>query len=227
MTRRFPDLGIVVPALNAAASLPATLRALDGAARDVVVVDGGSTDGTQACARAAGARLLTAPHGRGTQLAVGAAAVAGGWLLFVHADSRPQPGWEEAVGAFMSRRDDPARAAVFRLAVDLPGRGARRLERFVAWRSRVPGLPYGDQGLLIPRTLYDGIGGFRPLVLMEDVDIVRRLGRRRLVVLDADMLTSGERYRRHGIAARGLVNLGCLGLYFLGVPPRLIARLYG
>lgn len=224
---RFPGLAAVVPTLNASASLPATLGALAGVAGDVVVADGGSTDATCARALAAGARVVKAPRGRGPQLAAGAAAATGDWLLFVHADSRPQDGWQAAAGAFFGRPDAAARAAVFRLAIDLPGRPARRLERMVAWRTRALGLPYGDQGLLISRRLYEEVGGFRPLVLMEDVDMARRLGRKRLLMLDAEMLTSGARYRRSGIVGRAAFNLGCLGLYFLGVPPRLIARLYG
>ena len=222
---RFPDLGVVIPALNATASLPATLRAVAGAAGDLVVVDGGSRDGSVDAARAGGARAIRAPRGRGTQLAAGAAAVSGAWLLFLHADSRPLAGWEDAAGAFMRRPDALARAAAFRLAIDLPGRAARRLERFANWRSRALALPWGDQGLLISRALYETVGGFRPMPLMEDVDMARRLGRR-LVPLDAAVLTSGARYRRRGVTARGLFNLGCLGLYFLGAPPRLIARLY-
>ena len=222
---RFPDLGIVIPTLNAGAALGPALRAVAGVAGDVVAVDGGSTDDTLERLRAARIRIATAPRGRGTQLAAGAAAVRGDWVLFLHADSRPGSGWLEAAGAFMSGDDARRRAAAFRLALDLPGRAARRLERAVAWRCRVLGLPYGDQGLLISRRLYDEVGGFRPMPLMEDVDMARRLGRRRIVMLDAEMLTSGERYRG-GVAARGSFNLGCLGLYFLGVPPRVLARLY-
>lgn len=223
---RFPSLAIVIPALNAAETLPGVLRAVAGAAGETVAVDGGSTDATRAVARAAGARVVAAPRGRGTQLAAGAAAAKGDWLFFLHADSRPQPGWREAAAAFMARPDAAERAAAFRFAVDLPGRAARRLERAVAWRVRVLGLPYGDQGLLISRALYGRVGGFAPVPLMEDVDMARRLGRRRIALLDAAVLTSGRRYRR-GVARRAAFNLFCLALYFAGVPPRRIARLYG
>ena len=94
-------------------------------------------------------------------------------------------------------------------------------------RSRFLALPYGDQGLLIARRLYDAVGGFAPLPLMEDVDLVRRLGRRRLVRIGARCVASARRYRRDGFVRRPLRNLLCLLLYFIGVPPARIVRLYG
>jgi hypothetical protein len=103
----------------------------------------------------------------------------------------------------------------------------RLVEWLVAMRCRLLALPYGDQGLLISRNLYNRIGGFRPLPLMEDVDLVRRLKRSELVMLKSRAVTSGERYRREGYLARSLRNLGCVLLYYLRVPPRVLARLYG
>ena len=220
------SLGVVIPTLNAGATLAATLDAVRGVA-EVVVADGGSTDDTRAVAQAAGARVVEAAGGRGAQLAAGARAVRGGWLMFLHADTVPQPGWREAAAAFMARSENRERAAVFAYATELDGRAARRLEAYVAWRTRALGLPYGDQGLLIARAFYDRLGGFRSLPIMEDVDMVRRIGRARLVVLAARALTSGRRYRRAGVVPRGARNLACLALYLLGVPPRLIQRLYG
>ncbi len=218
-------VSVVIPTLNAAETLPTTLAALGAA--EVVVADGGSSDGTVALADAAGAGVVRAPTGRGPQLAAGAEAASGKWLLFLHADTVPQGEWLDDVAAFVAAPGNARRAAAFRFAIDLPGAGARRLERWVAWRSRVLALPYGDQALLIATPFYREIGGYCPLPLMEDVDLVRRIGRARLVMLASAMLTSGRRYRRSGLARRGLRNLACLGLYFLGLPPRLIARLYG
>jgi hypothetical protein len=119
------------------------------------------------------------------------------------------------------------RAAYFAFALDDPSPEARRLERLVAWRCRALALPYGDQGLLVSRALYDAAGGFRPLPLMEDVDFVRRLGRRRLAALPPAAVTSAERWRREGWRRRSARNLACLSLWFLGVPPGAIKRLYG
>jgi rSAM/selenodomain-associated transferase 2 len=222
-------VSVVIPTLNAAGTLPATLAMLRGTAsvREVIVADGGSSDGTAAQARAARARIMVAPRGRGSQLAAGAAAATGDWLLFLHADCRPEPGWEDAVAAFLAASKAQKRAGYFDLALDDPAPAARRLERIVAWRCRALALPYGDQGLLIARTLYDAVGGFRPLPLMEDVDLVRRLGRRRLTRIGACCLASALRYRRDGYLRRPLRNLLCLSLYFAHVPPERIARLYG
>jgi rSAM/selenodomain-associated transferase 2 len=217
-------LSVIIPALNAAADLSATLAALGGTPGEVLVVDGGSGDGTQEVAAAFGARVLVAPRGRGGQLAAGVAAARWPWLLLLHADTRLDPDWAAAATAHM--RGDPDRAAYFRFALDSDDRRARRLERLVAWRCRALALPYGDQGLLVHRDLLRAVGGVRPLPLMEDVDLVRRLGGHRLVGLEAAAVTSAEKWRRDGWYRRSARNLACLSLYFAGVPPRLIARLY-
>ena len=225
-------LSVVIPTLDAAAALPGCLATLAPARRaglvdQVVVADGGSGDATRTLARQAGAVVVASPPGRGRQLAAGARAAAGDWLLFLHADTRLAPGWESAVRAFRDRPAAAERAGVFHLAFDEVSRGAARTAALANWRTRRLGLPYGDQGLLIARTLYDSLGGFPDLPLMEDVALARRLGRRRLILLDATAVTSAARYRRDGWWRRSLQNLAVLGLYVLGLPPRHLKRLYG
>jgi rSAM/selenodomain-associated transferase 2 len=216
-------LAAVIPALNAAAMLPRTLAALGDI--EAVVVDGGSRDGTAAVARTCGVRVVAAPRGRGEQIASGVGATRSAWLLLLHADTVLAPGWAGVAQAHMAAGE--GRAAYFRFALDSADPRARRLERAVAWRCRALALPYGDQGLLVSRALLDAVGGVRPLPLMEDVDLVRRIGRARLVALPVDALTSAARWERDGWWRRSARNLVCLSLWFAGVPPRVIARLYG
>ena|SRR6185312_6430844 len=231
-SRDAPPLSVIIPTLDAAAALAETLTALaegseQGLIREILVADGGSRDATVALAERHGAQVVAAPRGRGAQLAAGGAAASGAWLLFLHADTRLAPGWAAAVAAFIAAGGNAERAGYLRFRLDDASAAARRVEVVVAWRCRVLGLPYGDQGLLVAAPLYRAIGGFRPLPLMEDVDLIRRLGRRRLAALEVDAITSAARYRKGGYVRRPLRNLGCLTLYFLGLPPRVLLRLYG
>jgi hypothetical protein len=146
--------------------------------------------------------------------------------MFLHADCRLDASWESAVAAFIAAAGASGRAGYFDLVLDDPASAARRLERLVAWRCRVLALPYGDQGLLISRALYDAVGGFAPIPLMEDVDLARRLGRRRLAPIGMCCVASAHRYRQGGYWRRPARNLCCLALYFAGLPPARIARLY-
>lgn len=229
-------LAIVIPTLNAAGQLPGCLAALTpGRERDliaeVIVADGGSSDGTAEAAAAAGCRVLQAPRGRGLQLRAGAQAAAEGtappFLLFLHADTRLGEGWAAEAEAFMTETGEAGeRAGFYRLAYDEPGRVARRTAGLANWRARVLGLPYGDQGLLIPRRFYEALGGYPAEPLMEDVALVRRIGRRRLAAFESWAVTSAERYRRGGWLKTALRNLSLLTLYFLGASPAWLARRY-
>jgi rSAM/selenodomain-associated transferase 2 len=229
-------ISVVIPTLNAGPHLGRTLAALvpaavDGVVREVIIADGGSSDATAEIAEEAGATFITAERGRGQQLHAGAKAARSRWLLFLHADTVLQPPWEDEAVRFMRAvelGELPPSAGVFRFALDDSGVWARFLEAGVHLRCLILRLPYGDQGLLIPRTLYDELGGFQPMALMEDVDMARRLGRRRITRLGARALTSPRRYRSGGgWSLRIMRNLACLTLYYLRVPPRYIVKLYG
>jgi rSAM/selenodomain-associated transferase 2 len=223
-------ISVVIPALNAQAHLPATLlslipAALEGLVSEVVVSDGGSADATREIADAAGARVVNVSGGRGPQLRAGAQAASKPWFLFLHADTRLEEGWTTEARRFIAGA--PRHAAAFRFALADRGLRPRLLEGVVAFRCWALRLPYGDQGLLISRALYDTLGGFAPLPLMEDVEFIRRLGRRRLVMLQSAAITSAERFQGEGYLRRSARNLGCLALYLGGVAPERIARLYG
>jgi rSAM/selenodomain-associated transferase 2 len=216
-------ISAVIPTLNAEGSLGACLDALKDA-DELVVVDGGSSDYTIEVAERRGAKLLCAATGRGHQLSAGAEAADGDWLLFVHADTMLEQGWRAEAERHIAAA--PEGAACFRFRLDSRAWQARLIERGVAARVRMLGLPYGDQGLLISRRLYDEVGGYRPMPLFEDVDLVRRLGRKRIHGLDAGAVTSAERWLRDGWLRRSAGNVGLLGLYRLGMSPGRIARLY-
>jgi rSAM/selenodomain-associated transferase 2 len=213
-------LSVIIPTLDAEAFLPECLSRLS-AKDEIIVVDGGSRDRTASIAEAAGARLIVAPKGRGIQLRTGARAAGGDWLLFLHADTRLGTGWREAVEAHIARTGKPA---CFRFRLDDPAWQARLIERGTAIRARLLGLPYGDQGLLVSRVHYGNVGGYREIPLMEDVDLVRRLGGVR--VLPVDAVTSAARWRRGGWFRRSGRNLALLALYRLGASPRRLARRY-
>ncbi len=228
-------ISVIIPTLNAELGLPQTLAALvpaalDGLVREVIVVDGGSTDRTGEIADDAGATILTRGGGRGCQVAAGAEQARFPWLLFLHADTVLEAGWEREAATFMaaidSGRHEPA-AAAFRFALDDSGLRPRLLERLVAARCALLRLPYGDQGLLMPKQLYAEVGGYPAYALMEDVGLVLRLGRRRVGMLRARAVTSAARYRRDGYILRSLRNLACLTLFFLRAPQSVIARVYG
>jgi len=223
-------LSIIIPTLNAQATLATTLEDLLSPSvpgLEVIVVDGGSTDATAHVANEWGVRVIDSAPGRGRQLALGAEHATNEWLLFLHADTRVPSGWVEAVSRFMTEERNVDRAGYFRLGFDDNSRGARRVAALANWRAKAFGLPYGDQGLLIHRALYDAVGGYpRNLNLMEDVELVRRIGPMRLGRLPVAVTTSAAKYKADGWWGRPAKNMVCLGLYLAGAPQGWIERLY-
>jgi rSAM/selenodomain-associated transferase 2 len=227
-------ISVVIPSLNAEDVLGPTLSALvpgavEGLIREAILADGGSTDATAEIAEAAGMEIVRVERGRGSQLRGGADTAKGPWLLFLHADTVLETGWVEQAAHFISRierGERPEAAATFRFALDDEGLMPWLLERLVALRFLLFRLPYGDQGLLIRKSLYQRLGGFPPVPLMEDVAFVRKLKRGELVMLKSRAVTSAQRYQRDGYLARSLRNLCCVLLYFFRVPPKLLQRLY-
>jgi len=220
-------LSIVIPALNAAHTLSATLASLPPLApAETVLVDGGSTDETVSIAEQAGCRIVRSEPGRGRQLSAGADAAHGDWLLFLHADTCLSPEAARDTRTFIRDEVDGTRAACFSLSFQGTHPAARCIASLANWRSRSFGLPYGDQGLLIHRSLYDSVGGYPDQPIMEDVAIVRAIRKARLHIFRSTVTTSAARYQRDGWIKRPLRNLTCLALYFAGISTARINRLY-
>lgn len=221
-------LTVVVPTLNAAGDLPATAAALvagvtEGLIAEMIVTDGGSTDGTPAIAEDLGARLITGPAGRGGQIARGVAAARTDWVLILHADTRLSAGWVAASAAHIV--DAPGRAGYFRLRFRADGVWPRIVADGANLRSRLADLPYGDQGLLLSRRLLDEVGGVPDLPLMEDVVLARRL-RGRLTMLAAEAHTSAAAYEAQGWVRRPAANLLRLARFAAGADPERLAHGY-
>jgi len=221
-------LSIVIPTLNAKSGLRSCLdMATQSPIKyELVVADGGSNDGTVELAQNMGCKLVATPKGRGLQLKAGATAAEGDWLLFLHADTQLEASWGEALISFIAQPNAKQKAAYFTFALNDRSADARRVENMVAWRCENMALPYGDQGLLISRELYNAVGGYEAVPLMEDVGLVRRIGPERLVCLPIKAITSAVRFQKGGYILRPLRNIFCLGLYLLGVSPRTIVKFY-
>jgi rSAM/selenodomain-associated transferase 2 len=219
---RIPSISVVIPALDEEPSVAASIRSVREAT-EVIVVDGGSRDRTAAVAEAEGARVLSSAPGRGAQLDLGARAARGDWLVFLHADTRLEPGWAEALPAL----GPEVVGGAFRLAIDSPRGAYRAIERMVRARVRLLRLPYGDQAIFARRESYARAGGFPHQPLMEDVAFVRRLGALGPLAFPAVRAwTSPRRWERRGVLAATARNWLLITLYALGQPPERLARLY-
>ena len=218
-------ISVIIPTLNAQDTLGPCLTSLmagleAGLIRELIVTDGGSTDATLDLAKEWGAEIVTGTASRGGQLQRGCALARGNWLLVLHADTVLDAGW---VGPVISHLDTH-RAGWFRLAFDRGGLAGDVVAGWANLRSRL-GLPYGDQGVLLPRTLYERVGGYPDQPLMEDVALARALSGK-LTRIDAKARTSPERYQRQGWLRRGSRNLWTLARYFGGASPQNLADSY-
>lgn len=226
-TGRSPIMSVIIPALNEAESIAGVLSMVLGSPlSEVIVVDGGSADGTPRIAAEYGARVLRTAPSRARQMNAGAAAARGEVLLFLHADTYLPAGFEEHVVNAVERPG--AVAGAFELGIDASGWGLRLIERMANWRSRRLHMPYGDQALFLKRALFQDLGGFPEMEIMEDYELVRRLRRRgKIVILGLRVRASARRWLRLGVWKTTLTNQIVILGYHLGVPARLLARLYG
>jgi len=221
------SIAVVIPTLNEATRIDACLAAVrrqmpGGGAADVVVVDGGSIDGTPRLA-ASRARVTNAPRGRGVQLNAGARMTSDDVLLFLHADTTLPAG---AFAAIDSALVDPEIVGgTFRLRFDHDAVALRLYAWCTRFRWRL--LHYGDQGIFVRRATFEALGGFREWPIMEDVDFLARLDAAgRTVLLPLAVITSARRFARHGVVRQQLLNTALMAGYLAGVAPTRLARWY-
>lgn len=218
-------ISVIIPALNEAEQIGATLQQLEGAgAAEIIVVDGGSRDETVQIAESFGAHVLKGPANRGKQQNLGAARAAGEILLFLHADTRLPEDFAEQVRAIL---DEPrAIAGAFRFRLDASGFGISLVECMVAIRCKLFAFPYGDQALFMSREAFEQVGRFADLPVMEDFDLVLRLKRRgRIQIAEGTSVTSARRWREYGLWRVTWKHQLCVLGYYLKISPARLTRL--
>jgi rSAM/selenodomain-associated transferase 2 len=220
-------LAIVIPTLNEEGTLRGNLPLAMAHADEVVVSDGGSTDGTLEVARSLGARTVCGPACRGGQLNRGAAATDAEVLLFLHADTVLPKGAGEAIKKAVAAGSP---GGAFLIRFDLDGFVYRLGGRVVNLRTKLAFTPLGDQAQFVTRDGFRELGGFREWPILEDLDFAKRMrqrwGRRRLAVLEDPVVTSSRRFDRQGPARTVALNWLIWLLFALGVSPHRLARLY-
>ncbi len=218
-------ISVIIPTFNEAKVID---RALAGLSRigglELIVVDGGSTDGTQALAQAYG-KVVIAQPGRARQMNEGARHAVGEILLFLHADSVLSA--EALAGIEEALRDPDVVGGAFRLGIDTDRWALRLLIALANWRTRITGIPYGDQGIFVRCSLFKALGGFPNQPLMEDLEFSRRLKRAgRVVILPETIRTSSRRWDHEGIGTNTFRNQMLVLFYFLGIPVDWLAHWY-
>jgi rSAM/selenodomain-associated transferase 2/rSAM/selenodomain-associated transferase 1 len=220
------QVSVIIPALNEAHQIAETIRAVRSSqCHQVIVVDGGSTDSTLQRAKEAGASVLVSNPGRARQMNAGAVRADGGSLLFLHADTLVPALWAEVVARTLRAPGVAAGAFRFRIAGNFPGKTL--IEWGTGVRARWLQRPYGDQGLFLTRALFEEMGGFADLPIMEDYEFTARLRRHgRIVTVKEPALTSGRRWQTLGVLRTILRNQWMLAGYHLGVAPQRLAARY-
>ena len=223
-----PDISIIVPVLNEAAVLPDFLEQLVAWRRrgdEVIVVDGGSRDASRDIAEPYCDQVISAQRGRATQLNAGARIAHGRILWFVHADTKISPSARSALLGVCAQD-----SAWGRFDVGIEDRGGifRAIESSMNMRSRVTGIATGDQGIFVRRELFDAVGGFRSIALMEDIELSKSLrGRAKPHCLGRLLTTSSRRWRERGVLKTVLTMWGLRLAWCAGVSPERLAQIYG
>lgn len=230
MTNREFRISVIIPVFCEQAVINETIAAVrrlrGGDAAEIIVVDGGAGGETLAAIRDAGIQKVRSEKGRGRQLNRGAAGARGDVLLFLHADTVLPPAAFERIAEAL--RDDGCVGGAFDLRIDSRRAGFRAIETVANLRSRVTRIPYGDQAIFIRASCFRGLGGFKEIPIMEEVDLMRRIKRQglRIFIFREPALTSARRWEKEGLLFGTLRNWFLMALYLCGVPPERLDRFY-
>ncbi len=222
-----PIISIIIPVFNEATTIVKTLERLkDDVGVDLIVVDGGSQDNTVELAKQMGVKVISSPlPGRAQQMNIGATAARGDILLFLHADTQLPQNYQKILQMTLAK--EKVIAGAFELAIDGQQWSLRLVEKMVNWRSRLCSLPYGDQAIFLEKRIFQDLGGFADLSIMEDFEFVQRLKRRgKIAIAPVAVLTSGRRWQKLGVFKTTLINQLVIFGYYLGISPARLRHFY-
>ncbi|MDJ1173156.1 TIGR04283 family arsenosugar biosynthesis glycosyltransferase [Roseofilum capinflatum] len=219
-------ISVIIPVLNEADRILSTVaRVKQGKEVEIIVVDGGSTDGTVECLKQEGIEVIQTSPGRGHQMNEGARKARGDYLLFLHGDTQLSADYDRWVGDILQQPGVVAGA--FELAIEGENWGYRVVEWGVRWRSHLFQLPYGDQAIFLSRATFEQVGGFPELPILEDWRLIQALKSwGKIAIAPLPVVTSARRWQRLGIWRTTAINQGVLIAAFLGVDLHQIARWY-
>jgi rSAM/selenodomain-associated transferase 2 len=218
-------LSIIIPTLNEELMITEVLK-LIGTGAEIIIVDGGSTDKTREIAEELGAKvIISSSKGRAWQMNLGAKTAKGDILLFLHGDTLLPPNYQELIVNTLSQSGIVAGA--FELKIAGEEKSLRLVEKLVNWRSHLLSLPYGDQGIFLKASIFENLGGFPDLPIMEDFELIQRLKKKgKIAIAPAAVITSGRRWQKLGVGKTTLVNQLVILGYYLKIPPRLLKNFY-
>lgn len=228
------QISVIIPVWNEATQIEALLRYLlaTGCCAEIIVADGQSDDGTVALVERFAAQqdtpivpIVSVRRGRGAQMNAGAREAKGDTLFFLHADTFPPAGWHHVIAETVSRPDTAA--GFFSYSLNTASIGLKIIELGVAIRSGVFNLPYGDQGLFLSKKIFQEIGGFAEIPLMEDIEILQRLRRHgKLREASLSVVTSARRFQKYGTLKTFTKDALISAAFHAKVSPHVLARFY-
>ncbi|NEQ72848.1 MAG: glycosyltransferase family 2 protein [Okeania sp. SIO2C9] len=222
------SISIIIPVLNEVSTITQTISTAQTAKDkdiEIIVVDGGSNDGTIELIKCLNIQVISSVPGRATQMNCGAKIARGKILLFLHGDTLLPSNFDRMLEEILVK--PKIIAGAFELSIRGTKKSLRIVERMVNWRSRYLQMPYGDQGIFLPAKIFQEIGGFPEIPIMEDFELIRQLKKRgKIAIVPTPVFTSGRRWQKLGILKTTLINQIVIIAYLLGVSPKRLARFY-